>query len=145
MRRLIYAILTLLFIVPLFPPAGWVPLMEVSVMWAAEKVRYVDTGSSGGDGTTNATSGATACSYESPDINLGYGCIEWLDRQFFSEYSVNHTDILGDTWSHSITAVLQACPIDWSDGTVDGSAIIVKNVEQWVLFGDPSLKIGGYR
>jgi len=97
------------------------------------------------DGGSIATIGATAFSYESPDINLGYGGIEWLDRQFFSEYSINHTDILGDTWSHSITAVLQACPIDWSDGTVDGSAIIVKNVEQWVLFGDPSLKIGGYR
>jgi len=41
--------------------------------------------------------------------------------------------------------VLQACPFDWSDGSINGSAIIVKNIEQWVLFGDPTLKIGGYR
>ena len=97
------------------------------------------------DGGSIATIGATAFSYESPDINLGYGGIEWLDRQFFAEYSLNHTDILGDTWSDSIASVLKACTIDWSDGTVDGSAIIVKNVQQWLLFGDPSLKIGGYR
>jgi len=96
------------------------------------------------DGGSIATIGATAFSYESPDISLGYGGIEWLDRQFFAEYSLNHTDVLGETWSSSITSVLKACPIDWSDGTIDGSAIIVKNVEQWVLFGDPSLKIGGY-
>jgi len=95
-------------------------------------------------GGSIATIGATAFSYESPDINLGYGGIEWLDRQFFAEYGLNHTDILGDTWSRSITSVLNACPIDWSDGTVNGSAIIVKNIQQWLLFGDPSLKIGGY-
>lgn len=97
------------------------------------------------DGGSIATIGPTAFSYESPDINLGYGGIEWLDRQFFAEYSLNHTDVLGDTWSGSITSVLRVCPINWSDNTIDGSAIIVKNVEQWVLFGDPSLKIGGYK
>ncbi|MBP1662065.1 MAG: Chitinase [Thermoplasmatales archaeon] len=97
------------------------------------------------DGGSIATIGATAFSYESPDITLGYGGIEWLDRQFFAEYSLNQTDILGDTWSRSISAVLQACPFDWSDGSINGSAIIVKNIEQWVLFGDPTLKIGGYR
>lgn len=97
------------------------------------------------NGGSIATIGATAFSYESPDINLGYGGIEWLDRQFFAEYSLNHTDILGDTWSRSVTAVVKACPINWSDSTIDGSAIIAKNIEQWVLFGDPSLKIGGYR
>jgi hypothetical protein len=97
------------------------------------------------DGGSIATIGATAFSYESPDINLGYGGIEWLDRQFFAEYSLNHTDILGDAWRGSITSVLKACPVDWSDSTIDGSAIIVKNIEQWALFGDPSLKIGGYR
>jgi hypothetical protein len=97
------------------------------------------------DGGTIATIGATAFSYESPDINLGYGGIEWLDRQFFAEYGVNQTDILGDTWRSSVTSVLRECPFDWSDGSINGSAIIVKNIEQWVLFGDPSLKIGGYR
>jgi hypothetical protein len=96
------------------------------------------------DGGSIATIGATAFSYESPDITVGRGGIEWLDRQFFAEYGQNHTDVLGDTWRMSVTAVLNACPIDWTDTAVNGTALIVKNVEQWVLFGDPSLKIGGY-
>ncbi len=96
------------------------------------------------DGGTIATIGATAFSYESPDINLGYGGIEWLDKQFFSEYGRNHTDVLGDTWRDAVTSVIRQCPIDWSDESVDGSALVVKNIQQWALFGDPSLKIGGY-
>ncbi len=96
------------------------------------------------DGGTIATIGASAFSYESPDINLGYGGIEWLDKQFFSEYGRNHTDVLGNTWRDAITSVIRQCPIDWSDDSVDGSALIVKNIQQWALFGDPSLKIGGY-
>lgn len=96
------------------------------------------------DGGSIATIGATAFSYESPDISLGKGGIEWLDRQFFAEYGRNHTDILGDTWRRAVTAVLTSCPIDWSDTTENGAALIAKNVEQWVLFGDPSLKIGGF-
>ncbi len=95
-------------------------------------------------GGSIATIGATAFSYESPDITVGYGGIEWLDRQFFSEYGRNHTEVLGDTWRMSVTAVLNTCPIDWTDSAVNGTALIAKNVEQWVLFGDPSLKIGGY-
>jgi len=96
-------------------------------------------------GGSIATIGSTGFSYESPDISLGYGGIEWLDRQFFAEYGVNHTNILGDTWRASITAVLKECLFDWSDGSINGSALVVKNVEQWVLFGDPSLMIGGSR
>jgi len=29
------------------------------------------------------------------------------------------------------------------DNSIDGDAIIIKNVQQWLLIGDPSLKIGG--
>jgi len=96
-------------------------------------------------GGSIATIGATAFSYESPDINLGVGGIEWLDKQFFAEYGQNHTSILGDTWKRAVTEVLKECPINWNDTTVDGSAIVAKNVEEWILFGDPSLRIGGYR
>ena len=96
-------------------------------------------------GGSIATIGATAFSYESPDISLGYGGIERLDLQFFSEYSRNQTHILGDTWGASVAHVYQESPIDWNDSSPNGSALVVKNLEQWVLFGDPSLKIGGYR
>ncbi len=96
------------------------------------------------NGGSIATIGATAFSYESPDISLGVGGIEWLDRQFFAEYGVNHTTILGDTWRAAVTHVAQECPINWDDTSVNGAAIIAKNLEQWILFGDPSLQIGGY-
>jgi len=95
-------------------------------------------------GGSIATIGATAFSYETPDINTGYGGIEWLDLHFFEQYKVFGKDILGETWSSTITSFLQNCPIDWNDNTATGSALVCKNVEQWLLLGDPSLKIGGY-
>ena len=95
-------------------------------------------------GGSIATIGATAFSYETPDINLGYGGIEWLDLHFFEEYKINETDILGEIWSNTISSFLNECPIDWNDASPTGAALVCKNVEQWLLFGDPSLKIGGY-
>lgn len=96
------------------------------------------------NGGVIATIGATAFSYESPDINLGYGGIEWLDMHFFGEYGMNNTNILGETWGKTINSFLDNFPINWDDNSSDGSALIAKNVEQWLLIGDPSLKIGGY-
>lgn len=95
-------------------------------------------------GGSIATIAATAFSYESPDINTGFGGCEWLDMQFFSEYSLNRTDILGETWGNTVTAFLNNFPIDWNDNSSTGYALIAKNVQQWLLIGDPSLKIGGY-
>jgi len=95
-------------------------------------------------GGSIATIGSTAFSYETPDINTGYGGIEWLDLHFFEEYKLNGTDILGKTWSNTITSFLQNFSIDWNDNSAKGAALVCKNVEQWLLIGDPSLKIGGY-
>jgi hypothetical protein len=95
-------------------------------------------------GGSIATIGSTAFSYESPDVNSNRGGIEWLDIQFFKEYGINNIDILGDCWKNTISAFLDNFSIDWKDSGPDGDAIIVKNVQQWLLIGDPSLKIGGY-
>ncbi|KYK19945.1 hypothetical protein AYK24_04610 [Thermoplasmatales archaeon SG8-52-4] len=95
-------------------------------------------------GGSIATIGATAFSYETPDINTGYGGIEWLDLHFFEQYKKYKKDILGETWSDTIISFLQNCSIDWNDPSATGSALVCKNVEQWLLIGDPSLKIGGY-
>jgi len=91
-----------------------------------------------------ATIGATAFSYESPDINIGEGGIEWLDMYFFGEYGKNKTKILGEVWGNTITSFLQNFSINWNDTSANGSALVAKNVEQWLLIGDPSLMIGGY-
>ena len=95
-------------------------------------------------GGSIATIGSTAFSYESPDINSNRGGIEWLDIQFFKEYGINDIDVLGECWSDTISAFLDNFSINWMDNSYDGDAIIVKNVQQWLLIGDPSLKIGGY-
>lgn len=68
-------------------------------------------------------------------------CVEalcgYLETQFFKGYSVNHIDRLGNIWCRAIVQYLQIYPGmgQWSDA---------KTLEQWVLFGDPTLKIGGY-
>ena len=96
------------------------------------------------NGGSIATIGSTGFSYESPDINVGYGGIEWLDMNFFGQYGLNNTDILGECWGKTIISFLEKFPINWLDKSSDGSALIAKNVEMWLLMGDPSLKIGGY-
>ncbi|KYK24307.1 hypothetical protein AYK25_00265 [Thermoplasmatales archaeon SM1-50] len=68
-------------------------------------------------------------------------CIEalcgYLETQFFKGYQVNTMDILGKNWCYAISEYLHIYPgmEQWMDA---------KTLEQWVLFGDPSLKIGGY-
>lgn len=95
-------------------------------------------------GGSIATIASTGFSYESPDINVGVGGCEQLDMHFFGQYGLHGTDILGETWKNTITSFLQNFTIDWNDTSADGHALIAKNVEQWLLIGDPSLKIGGY-
>lgn len=68
-------------------------------------------------------------------------CVEslcgYLEAQFFKGYQLHHITMLGETWCHAIMQYLQIYPgmEHWSDA---------KTLEQWVLLGDPTLKIGGY-
>ena len=87
---------------------------------------------------------STAFSYESSDISRREGGCEWLDINFFEQYGVNNIDTLGECWGATVSAFLQNFTIDWNDTSSTGSALIAKNLEQWLLIGDPSLKIGGY-
>jgi len=96
------------------------------------------------NGGSIATIGSTAFSYESPDINTGYGGIEWLDIHFFEQYGQKNIDILGEAWGKTIVSFLDNNPIDWNDISRNGTALVAKNAEQWLLMGDPSLRIGGY-
>ncbi|HEC76499.1 MAG TPA: peptidase C25 [Thermoplasmatales archaeon] len=73
----------------------------------------------------------------------------WLEPHFFEVYSKKGKDILGETWGTAITDYLNQFPIDWSKEWIGERPYTVelvdcKTAQEWVLFGDPSLKIGGY-
>jgi hypothetical protein len=101
------------------------------------------------NGGAIATIGNTALGYEAGgevgDLNGDTlnepDCVEalcgYLESQFFKGYGVHHIDILGKNWGNAIDEYLNVYPgmENLSDAKV---------IEQWVLFGDPSLKIGGY-
>ena len=92
-----------------------------------------------------ATIGNTGLGYgaEGGDRN-GNGipdCVEYnggyIEERFFYAYGVEGKEVLGETWGTAITLYLN---------TYDAMAdrIDCKTVEEWVLLGDPTLKIGGY-
>jgi len=71
------------------------------------------------------------------------GGTNWLSIQFFKEYA-NGTEILGELWKNAITLFLDNFIINWETPAGGASSLDAKTVEEWVLLGDPSLKIGGY-
>jgi hypothetical protein len=72
----------------------------------------------------------------------------WLEPYFFKVYNNYSKDILGETHGTTLSAYLSQFPIDWNmnwkDHEKSATLVDCKSVQQWVLFGDPSLKIGGY-
>jgi len=88
-----------------------------------------------------ATIGNTGLSWLG--IEYGGGGNNWISLQFFKEYA-NGTEILGDVWKNAICSYLDSFPIDWSTPNAEISSLDAKTVQEWVLLGDPSLKIGGY-
>jgi len=78
------------------------------------------------------------------------GCGDFIDPQFFFRYindggSTSGSDILlGEMMGNTVSDYLDYFPINWSQCATNDSADDAKTVQQWVLFGDPSLKIGGY-
>ncbi|MCK5261340.1 MAG: peptidase C25, partial [Thermoplasmatales archaeon] len=81
------------------------------------------------------------------NAGLGYGyineyCTEglggWINPQFFDAYANQSIDILGEAHSQAITDYIDII------GRVNIDQIDRKTIEQWVLLGDPSLKLGGY-
>ncbi len=86
---------------------------------------------------------STAFSYESSDVDSERGGCEWLDIHFFEQYQLQEEKILGDCWQATVHSFLQHFPVDWSDTSKTGDALIIKNLQQWLLLGDPSLRIGG--
>jgi hypothetical protein len=96
------------------------------------------------DGGSIATLGYSALGYTKEDKNFTGEASEWLDTHFFWEYGINGTDILGKVWGNVITDYLKTYPIDWNANVESPTAIDAKTAQEWILMGDPSLKIGGY-
>ncbi|MEF8848403.1 MAG: C25 family cysteine peptidase, partial [Candidatus Thermoplasmatota archaeon] len=61
----------------------------------------------------------------------------WLELRFLELYDKDDGDILGRNHGQTITEYLHKF-------LGDKAVMDVKMVQQWELFGDPSLKIGGY-
>lgn len=113
------------------------------------------------NGGSIATIGHTGTSYYGAtdgqffDNHLADGipdCIQyfdgWLEPHFFELYNHDGLDILGQTHGQAITDYLHQFPIDWTvplgEREKAATTYDCKTVQEWVLLGDPSLKIGGY-
>ena len=85
--------------------------------------------------------------YTKEDKSTFKGGINELEVSFFRNYGHNNIEVLGDTWSAAISWYINTYPIDW-DATEENKVrdlwIDSQVPQSWILFGDPSLKIGGY-
>ena len=63
--------------------------------------------------------------------------LTWLELRFFKVYK-NGTDVLGEAWGNAINDYINEFLSERQ------SQRDVKTVQEWVLLGDPTLKIGGY-
>jgi len=95
-------------------------------------------------GGSIATVGCSGLGMTKEDKESFSGAGDFLEPTFFYEYGVNGTDILGEVWGKAINRYLDRYPIDWETPAAWDYAIDAKTVQQWILLGDPSLKIGGY-
>ncbi len=90
------------------------------------------------------------CWQEDPNVLPTGGCSDYMYPQFFYNYiddggSSSGSDILlGEMMGNTVSDYLDHFPIDWSQYATNDSADDAKTAQQTVLFGDPSLKIGGY-
>lgn len=99
------------------------------------------------DGGSIVTYGATALGHTKEDKTSFAGGINELEVEMFRQYGIEQVHHAGDLLKNSVTWYLDTYPIDWTttnhtqqhDTWVD-----VQVVQSYILFGDPSLLIGGY-
>jgi hypothetical protein len=115
---------------------GGFPLPECWSWWLTRKI----------GGGAIATLGCTGLGYGKEDKKHPEedGGGDLLNTLFFKEYGTQHTAILGDVWKNAVSSYLDRYPIDWTQWAFNDTALDAKTVQEWVLLGDPSLKIGGY-
>ena len=95
-------------------------------------------------GGSIATIGCSGLGMTKEDKDSFRGAGDFLEPSYFYEIGVNKTEYLGMAWGNAISGYLDEFPIDWNTPAAGDYAIDAKSVQQSVLLGDPSLKIGGY-
>ena len=86
-----------------------------------------------------ATFGNTGLGYGMPGIDLTTGGGDgWITIEIFKQYGAEGLDILGQAYQQTLTAYCNTFDM------TDLAAGHPKSVQQWVMLGDPTLKIGGY-
>ena len=99
-------------------------------------------------GGSIATISNTGLGMTKEDKKSMEGAGDYIDQQFFYVYGNGQSDILGECWAKTIDRYIDAYPVDWdisdNDEFVVDMKYDLKTPQQFTLFGDPSLKIGGY-
>ncbi len=110
----------------------WIP-----ECWGWKLTRTVNGGSI-------ATIGCSGLGMTKEDKDSFSGAGDYLEPSLFYQIGTNNTEFLGDAWMKTLSMYLDKYPVDWNTAAAGDDAIDAKTVQQWVLLGDPSLKIGGY-
>jgi hypothetical protein len=85
-----------------------------------------------------ATMGCTGFGYGYINEHWDQGLGGWIEPRFFNAYANQSKEILGEAHDQAIIDYINII------GNVNSDQIDRKTIEQWVLIGDPTLKIGGY-
>lgn len=86
-----------------------------------------------------ASMGNTGLGYGMPGIDLTTGGGDsWITIEFFKQYGTEGLHVLGQAYQQTLTSYINT--FDMTD-LASGHP---KTVQEWILFGDPTLKIGGY-
>ncbi len=121
------------YLLPMFPEKSmWCHGVPVPETFSWRLVRNPDGGAI-------ASMGNTGLGYGMPGKELTTGGGDsWITIEFFRQYGEENLEVLGDAYLQTLNSYVDT--FDMSDL----SAGHPKTVSQWVLFGDPTLKIGGY-
>jgi hypothetical protein len=121
----------------------WTHGQPVPDCWSWYLVKMPETGSIATIGNTGLGWG-----WEGEFCTLGAGD-GWISSEFFRQYGDNGYEYLGQLYSQTQTSYVGTfkeftLPECWWYPDFGWDAIDQQAIEQWVLLGDPSLKIGGY-
>ena len=109
--------------------------------WSWIMVRLPRTGAIATIGNTGYGWGSEG---EVCTIGTGDG---WINTEFFRQYAEEKQQILGVAYTQAISTYIthhMTFEVEYWRHDYGWDGIDQKTVEQWELFGDPSLKIGGY-